>query len=240
MIPVLICPVISRPDLLKRMLRSVTVPVGRLVIVDNTPGHDLHVGRRGVHYIRPMLGLGYSGGINAGISQTPDAAWWLVVSNDIAFGSGDLKSIVAQMTAATGPAVVTGSSTRDSRLLRWAYVAINAAAIETVGLMDEWNFWPIYFDDVDMERRCKLGGVEWIEYDGNILHGDTGWEGSSTIKSDDRYRNANSLTWTENYQRYIAKWGGPPGGETFTTPFGLSVPLSFTTPDLPGRARRIW
>lgn len=239
MIPVLICPIVSRPDLLRRMLHSVNVPVERLVIVDNTPKHDLDIGHRDAHYIRPLIGLGYSGGVNAGISQTPDAPWWFIASNDLVFGAGDLINIVTLLNDADGPAVVTGS-TRDARLLRWTYAAVNAAAIEAVGLVDEWNFWPIYFDDVDYERRCKLGGVSWVEYDGKILHGEGGWEGSTTIKSNPAHANANSVTFTENRDRYIAKWGGPPGGETYSTPFGLSVPLSFTTPDLAGRARRIW
>jgi GT2 family glycosyltransferase len=237
MIPVLICPVLSRSDMARRMLASLDVEVDRIVIVDNTPGHDLDIGP--YEYIRPILPLGYSGGVNAGISQTPGAPWWFITSNDLVFAPGDLAAIVERIEAAEGPAVVTGS-TRDSRLLRWAYAAVNRATVETVGLMDEWDFYPIYFDDVDMQRRCQLGGVEWIEYDGGILHGEAGWEGSTTIKSSEAHRNANSVTWQVNYERYCAKWGGPPGGETFATPYGLPVPLSFVRPDPAGRARRIW
>jgi hypothetical protein len=235
-IPVLVLPIISRPDLGRRMLRSVG-PVERLVIVDNTPDHDIDLGP--ALYIRPIIGLGYSGGVNAGISQTPDAAWWLICSNDLVFTPGDIDHITATIEAADGPTVVTGS-TAGSRCLRWTYAAVNRATIERVGLVDEWSFWPIYFDDVDYERRCRLGGVDWIEYDGDIRHGVGGWEGSTTIKTDTRYSAANSRTFTENRDRYVAKWGGPPGGETFSTPWGLDVPLSYTVPDLDGRARRIW
>lgn len=239
MIPVLIAPVVSRVDLLRRMLHSINVPVGQLVIVDNTPGHRLDIGHRDAYYIRPIMGLGYSGAVNAGISQTPAAPWWLIASNDIAFGPDDLSAIVERISGATGATVVTGSTT-GSRCLRWTYAALNRACIERVGLVDEWTFWPIYYDDVDMERRCKLGGVAWIEYDGDIQHGDDGWTGSTTISSDPHYSARNSQTFSENHDRYVAKWGGPPGGETFTTPWGLPVPLSYTVPDLDGRARRIW
>jgi GT2 family glycosyltransferase len=237
MIPVLICPVPSRADLARRMLASLDVEVERIVIIDNTPGHDLDIGP--YEYIRPVSPLGYSGGVNAGISQTPAAPWWLIASNDLVFSAGDLAAIVDRIEAARGPTVVTGS-TNDSRLLRWTYAAVNRAAVEAVGLVDEWDFFPIYYDDVDYQRRCQLGGVDWIEYDGRILHGEGGWEGSTTIKSSEAHRNANSRTFRENFERYCAKWGGPPGGETFASPYGLPVPLAFVRPDPAGRARRTW
>lgn len=232
MIPVLICPIVNRPDLLRRMLASVDVPVGRIVVVDMTdvpePVHPEQL------TIRPLISLGYPGAINAGIMQTPDAPWWLFASNDIAFAPGNLAEIVGLIEESEGPAFVTGDRA-DDRMLRNAYGAVNVAAIEAVGLFDEHAFYPIYFDDDDWERRCRLGGVEWVEFNGQIHH-----DRSSTIRSDARAAEGNGRTFAENRRRYMEKWGGAPGAERFTTPYGLGVPLSFTRPDPAGRAARAW
>lgn len=232
MIPVLICPVVSRFDLLERMLDSIDHPIGRLVIVDNSlSGYQ---SSHAAEYIRPILGLGYPGGINAGIAQTPEAPWWLWASNDIVWGPGDLAHIAELMDAADGPRLVTGDR-GDDRLLRFAYGAENAAAVAAVGLHDEWAFYPIYFDDDDYEYRCHRGDVEWIEYNGQIHH-----DRSSTIASDAAMSRANAASFERNRAEYERKWGGGPGRERFAAPYGLSVPLSFVRPDTVARASRIW
>lgn len=237
MIPVLICPVVSRFDLLERMLASIDHPIGRLVIVDNSCA-DYHVPadllpEQRIEYIRPITGLGYPGGINAGIGQTPEAPWWMWSSNDLVWGPGDLAHIADLMDAANGPRLVTGDR-RDDRMLRFAYGAENREAVEAVGLHDEWAFYPIYFDDDDYQYRCHQGGVEWIEYNGAIGH-----DRSSTIQ-DPTMAEHNARTFEMNRQRYLAKWGGLPGRECFSRPYDRPVPLSYTAPDIAGRAARLW
>jgi GT2 family glycosyltransferase len=238
MIPVLIAPVVSRWDQFDRMIESLDEPVWRLVVVDQTSGLGSHVGLYAPDYvtevIRPLIPLGYGGAINAAIGQTPGVPWWLFVSGDVAFGPGDLAAITQLIEAADGPAFVTGDK-NDDRLLRCAYGAVNVAAIEAVGLFDEWAFYPAYFEDDDWERRCRLGGVQWIEYNGQIEH-----ERSSTIRSNPQWAERNRETFAQNLQNYIEKWHGVPGSESFSTPYGLPVPLCFTRPDPAGRALRKW
>lgn len=234
MIPVLICPVVSRFDLLEGMLATIDHPIERLVIVDNSlSGYQppaVPAAQR-VEVIRPIIGLGYPGGINAGISQTPEAAWWMWASNDLRWGPGDLAAIAERIAAAITPRMVTGSDRR----LRNVYAAANRGCIETVGLFDEWTFYPVYFDDDDYEYRCHLGGVEWMTYDGSISHA-----GSATIHSSGVMATANGRTFPANFERYVAKWGGPPGAEIYGSPWNLPVPLSFSHVDIAGRARRSW
>lgn len=232
MIPVLICPVVNGEHLFRRMLASIDVPVERLVVVDMTPAQDLDV--PGARYIRPLISLGLAGAINAAILQTPDAPWWMWTSHDLVYAPGDLAEIAALMDMDAGPAFVTGDRA-DDRLLRNAYGAVNVAAIEAVGLLDEHAFYPLYFDDDDWERRCRLGGVEWVEYNGNIAH-----DRSSTIR-EGAAAAGNSRTFPMNHDAYVAKWGGPPGREVYTTPYGIpGCPLSFTRPDPAARAARLW
>lgn len=235
MIPVLIVPVVSRFDLLEQMVASIDHRIGSLVIVDNSvSGYSLPScppSVDSVQYLRPLIGLGYPGGINAGISQTPDAPWWMWASKDVTWGPGDLANIAALAESARGPRMVTGSDRR----LRNVYGAANLACFEAVGLFDEWTFFPIYFDDDDMEYRCRQGGVEWVTYDGQIAHA-----GSATINSSIEAARANSLTFQENARRYVAKWGGPPGSERFSRPWDKPVPLSYAPVDIAGRARRMW
>lgn len=231
-IPVLICPIVNGEDLLRRMLASVDEPVGQLVIVDMTPGQRVDI--PGARYIRPLESLGLAGAINAGIMQTPGAPWWMFASHDLVFGPGDLREITELMEAGPGPCFITGDRA-DERLLRNAYGAVNLAAIEAVGLLDEHTFFPLYFDDDDWQWRCQLGGVEWVEYNGTIAH-----DRSSTIRHAGAAE-GNARTYPENRRRYVEKWGGPPGREAFVTPWGLpGVPLSFTRPDPRGRAARRW
>lgn len=231
MVPVLICPVVNGLDLFHRMLASIDEPVDRLVIVDATPDRNVEV--EGALYIRPLCSIGLAGAINIGISQTPDAPWWMFTSHDLVYGPGDLAEIAALVEEDTTPVFVTGDR-RDARLLRNAYGAVNLAAIDAVGLLDEWAFGPLYYDDDDWERRCRLGGVEWIEFNGQIQHAR-----SSTIR-DPRAAAGNARTFPMNAASYVEKWGGLPGAERFATPYDLPVPLSFVRPDLAGRAARQW
>lgn len=229
MIPVLIIPTLNGWERIPALLASVNVPVGRTVIVDNA-----RTGRRlGSHdYLRPIANLGFAGSINAVVLQTPDAAWWMWASDDIAFGPSDLEAIAAHMDT-HAPRVVTGTR-NDERLLRFAYGAINRACIEAVGLLDE-GFYPAYYEDDDYEYRCRTGGVSWITHDGAITH-----SRSATIGTDPALAAANARTFPLNHARYVAKWGGPPGSEGFSTPWGKPVPLSFSPPDIAGRAARTW
>src|SRR5207244_4166695 len=100
------------------------------------------------------------GSINFLIAQTPDAPWWFWASNDIVFGPGDLAEIVALMDGAgRGPRIVTND---------YSWGAINRAVVDTIGLFDDWSFYPIYFDDNCLAYRCKLAGIEWVRYEGGI------------------------------------------------------------------------
>lgn len=232
MIPVFIAPHYSRPDLTDRMLASIDIPVGRGLIIDNArSGYSPNVGPEWVTFQPPFGSLGLPGSINFGIMQTFDAPWWLWASNDLVFAPGDLAAIANIMEAANGqPVVVT---------YRFAVLALNRAVVEKVGLYDEWGFWPLYFDDMDFGYRCHLAGIS-VQHDRwGITEGADGFDHSMTIR-DEQIGAANNRSWAENERAYVAKWGGLPGKETFTSPWDLGLPLWVTKPDLDGRVARSW
>ena len=239
-IPVLICPCISRFDMLERMLRSIDHPVDKIVIIDNSCANyvvpeDLR--HLPVEYIRPIINIGYGGGINDGISQTPHAPWWIFCNADVFFGPGALAKVDEAMVETEEPLFVASQTVNP-----FAFAALNRPLVEKVGLFDEWTFFPAYFEDNDYGRRMHLNGIGLTYVPAAVYHGDAeGPEhGSVTIRSDGRYRNANNRTFVENASRYRDKWGGHVNNETLSTPWGFDVPLTYLEIDLRGRARRSW
>lgn len=232
MIPVVIAPVVSRYDLLDRMIASLT-PTRRLIVVDNgRTGYEVTIPNQAqmIEYVRPEIGLGYCGGINAGIWASLHERWWMWTSNDIQFGPGDLDAITQMMETAQGPRIVTTGCT-------WG--AMNHDAFDITGFWDDENFYPIYFDDNDFSYRARLAGVDWIEYEGNIVHGDQDHKASVTIKSNEKHNEANGVTFGLNRDNYISKWGGPPDHETFTSPWNTGEPVTYIRPNPDHRATAI-
>ena len=242
MIPVLIAPAYNRHDMLVRMLRSVDVPVGCGLVIDNrndlaaAPEWDAvreQMDRLNLRlFTPPFTSIGYGGAINFGITQTPDAPWWLWASNDVEFHPGHLATVVERMNATYAPRIVTGGFT-------WG--AVNRALIGTVGLVDDWSFFPIYYDDNDYQHRCKVAGIEWIEdWSTGTTHGDGRHGASLTIASDADVRRANDRSFQANDARYRSKWGGSPREERFDSPWNSGWPVWVTRPDIDGRRDRRW
>jgi hypothetical protein len=109
---------------------------------------------------------------------------------------------------------------------------VDAGVRAIVGAFDE-AFYPAYFEDTDYRRRLQLANVtpiEWsrevsaIIYPGRervisgIVHGKhdpdgyQGWRGKKLAWFWERYE--------ANKKRYAEKWGGAPGQETYSVPFG--------------------
>jgi hypothetical protein len=210
------------------MLASVDVPVGRTIVIDN--GH-LGYKRSGAEVVTPLASMGWAGSFNFVVGQTPGASWWLYVNNDAYFEPGRLAVLAQEVE--TEPLAV--------RHDKWTVAAITPHVVARVGLLDEWSYFPIYFEDTDYAYRCHLAGVpvrqgDWCK-EGDI---DGVQDHSITTKSDPALNAANNLTWQLNRAAYVAKWGGPPGREVYVTPWGLQVPVWATRPDPEARAVRVW
>jgi len=86
---------------------------------------------------------------------------------------------------------------------------------ETVGPFDE-AFFPAYFEDNDYHRRIALAGLRAVAHPPAIFY----HYGSRTQNESCPTPVVPGDAFERNRDYYIRKWGGPPGAESFTAPFG--------------------
>jgi GT2 family glycosyltransferase len=173
MIPVLGFAVYSQFDLANRLLASIDYPVENLVIVDNSglktwePKQPEQV--KNLWLIRVPSGLGLVGAWNLIIKSTPYAPYWVLVNDDAWFEAGALEIIArdADPEALNFVDIIP----------RWSCVVFGEGAIAKAGLYDE-RFYPLYFDDNDLERRMENAGVKIQIVEARVHH-----ENSSSLKN---------------------------------------------------------
>lgn len=192
MIPVLIVPVLTRPELLERMLESVTHPVGTLLVIDNgqvVTRTERPSWAERMHVLHMPTNLGVAGSWNLGIKATPHAPWWLVAGFDVVF---------------TQQALAEFDSGDASRVLRlsggsppWCAFAIGEDVVRAVGLFDE-ALYPAFYEDNDYQRRCEAAGVPILTAATPLHH-----DNSSSLTG--RYIEANRRTFESNGAYYRAK-----------------------------------
>lgn len=192
MIPVLIVPVLARPELLYRMVNSIDHPVGHLVIIDNgdvvgippatLPGIDK------VSVVRLPSNVGVAAAWNLGIKLTPHAPWWLICNFDITFPPGSLARFAE---------LQTGGLVLSAAAPPWACFAIHdEVLLHGVGLADE-SYYPAYWEDIDWERRIRAAGIPVTQTDIPVHH-----DNSSTIAA---IKNRNVETFMANQSYYNRK-----------------------------------
>ena len=175
MIPVLGFCTLKRFDLADRLLASIDYPVEHLVIIDNsglgstgyTPKKPDSV--KHLWTLRMPFGLGLVGAWNLIIKATPYAPYWLLVNDDAYFEAGALEKIASEV------------DTQALNFLKintaWSAVVFGEGLVDKVGLYDE-RFYPLYFDDNDLERRVRHFGVPIKTIDAVVHH-----DNSSTLNS---------------------------------------------------------
>jgi GT2 family glycosyltransferase len=190
MIPAMVVPVLTRPDLLHRMLDSIDYPVSDLVIIDNghvAPGRQVVENVQRTHVVTMPCNLGVPASWNLGVKCLPHATWWLIVNSDAWFPAGSLERLAAVQS---GGVVLSAASPP------WACFALHDEAVQQVGLFDE-GLYPAYFEDCDYERRCRAAGVPVVQTDIEVHH-----DNSSTIAS---IPNRNGETFAANERHYRRK-----------------------------------
>jgi len=219
-IPVLGIPVLNRADLFLRCIRSIDYQVDKLVVVNNgddagvkTAIEQLHIENDfNLSVYKPDYNIGVAASWNYIIKSNPKRDYWLLVGSDIKFTPGDLdkmdRFIRAHRDYVTIPA-------------NWGHslFAITPAGINGVGYFEE-SSWPAYREDQDHMYRVNLAGLPWADCpDVKAVHGEPPLWGSSTVWSDPKLNKQCGITQKNNLEFHKQKWGGPPGEETFKTPY---------------------
>lgn len=193
MIPVLGFCVLSRFDLADNLLRSIDYPVEHLVIVDNSGKQNWNPSKpdkvKNLWLIRVPYGLGLVGAWNLIIKSTPYAPYWVLVNDDATFEPGALEIIANNVdTSALNFLDVTPP---------WSAVVFGEGMVAKVGLYDE-RFYPLYFDDNDLERRVDFHGVKK-----NVIGAKVHHVNSATLKSG--FQAQNSRTFSTNEKLFNKK-----------------------------------
>jgi GT2 family glycosyltransferase len=190
-IPVLGFCTLKRFDLAERLLASIDYPVEHLVIIDNSGTQTWQPTKpdlvKNLWLIQVPYGLGLVGAWNLIVKTTPYAPYWLLVNDDAWFAAGSLEKIATE--------VDTEALNFVDIIPSWSCVIFGEGMVAKVGLYDE-RFYPLYFDDDDLERRVKYHNVPIKTIEAKVHH-----ENSSTLNSG--YAAANNKSFANN-QRLLA------------------------------------
>lgn len=193
MIPVVGFATLKRFDLADRLLKSIDYPVENLVIVDNSGTASWNPVKpawvQNLWVLRVPYGLGLVGAWNLIIKSTPYAPYWVLVNDDAWFERGSLRIIEQE--------VDTNALNFVKCEPKWSAPVFGEGMIQKVGLYDE-RFYPLYFDDNDLERRVIHHGVPINHIDALVHH-----ENSSTLNSG--FQEYNNASYSRNEALYGRK-----------------------------------
>lgn len=193
MIPVIGLATLTKFDLADRLIASINYPVEHLIVVNNSGKQTWQPTKPDVvekmWHIEVPYGLGLVGAWNLIIKSTPYAPYWVLVNDDCVFDPEALEKIEAEVdTEALNFARISH--------VPWSAPIFGEGCIRRAGLYDE-AFYPIYFDDNDLERRIVHAGVP-IKHLSAVIHHDL----EATRKD---FLEQNRVTWPRNEQRLQEK-----------------------------------
>lgn len=185
------------------------------------------------------LARSWNEGLLAAYVRGADMA--IIANDDVTATRDDLHTLaLAALTHRDHYRVsATGWDEREKQEtdMRFALAAVNPVALERIGCFDE-NFWPVYYEDLDWERRAELAGLRALTLArGGVVH-----QGSATRYSSPEAAAVHQATFWKNRNYYILKWGGFEGEERVTVPFnndafGLRIAPSSRGAPYPGYNR---
>lgn len=211
--------------------KSIDHPVKRYFIIDNSCGADVSVSAsiemiyedwenttspiEQLHVLETTQNTGYAGAVNLAIKQNTDCKYWIFTGFDWYVKPGELERLAKVIDQ--HPNGLTLGEGNDEM----CGLVLTPQLLASVGLMDE-NFHPGYFEDNDYRYRQKLAGVHMGSFPLQNSH-----ITSSTLNSSTHFRHCNKVTFANNFDYYVEKWGGSPGRETYQTPFDQGYPIDY-------------
>jgi GT2 family glycosyltransferase len=196
MIDAMIVPILTKPDLLYRMIDSIDHDIEHLIIIDNGQCVDRELlDTRWRHHIKRMslismpANLGVAGSWNLGIKATPFARSWLICNFDIKWPKSSLR-MFDDLQRSDMLVLSNGSP-------EWCAFMLGEDVVKTVGLFDE-ALHPAYFEDNDYERRTRQMQFTVMRTTIPVHH-----DNSSTLNAG--YREKNDFTFAQNRTYYERK-----------------------------------
>lgn len=205
-------PTLSCYDMLQVCLRSVLAGTARpreVCVLDNGGGYvpedDLLASGVPIRVERPETNLGVAGSWNRLHELYAPAD--VVYMNDDLVLAPDVLERVLESPYPFASAFPEGDSV-------WSCFLQRESVWERVGEYDT-GFFPAYFEDDDYRYRMKLVGLypRMITSHAGLIH----WKSATGGEA--------FTLFERNGRRFVAKWGGAPRAEVYTTPWnGLSDP----------------
>lgn len=146
-----------------------------------------------------------------------------IVNDDVTFADGSLTNAIdAWQDRPEDCILMTAHCSKADKsfypgMADFCCFAINPReAIDQIGLFDQQNFYPGYFEDDDYLYRIKLSPKQYYMYGGlKVSH-----DGSKTqFWNGEENRVVSHEAFRANQKRYVDKWGGPPEHELYTEPY---------------------
>ena len=197
-LPNLTIPVLNRYDLLQRCVDSIDYPVEHLLIIDN--GQNYRGTIRTPDYVEKLTWLdmpsnfGVAASWNLAVKSFRHDPVWFFASNDVVFQPGAL----ANLAKLASPNQLTLSE----MFPHFHAFALGEEVVKRIGLFDE-NIYPAFEEDIEYLGRLAREGLPVVKADVPAHH-----DNSSTIHSDTRYRDANSVTHGSNREYRLQKEAG--------------------------------
>lgn len=134
----------------------------------------------------------------------------IIANDDIYLHEGTLQRFVQEMQSS--------KFVSFEGMNAFSFFGIHLDYAAEIGDFDE-EFWPAYFEDNDYHYRMKLQGFAGTHVaEPSYFHA-----GSATLSTFTyERRQMHHHNFNKNKRYYIAKWGGLPGYEFYTTPFNGS------------------
>lgn len=218
-------PTLRRYDCLEKclghLLHESTVHPQKVVVIDNGgklksslaswPTAAAYYAGGTLDIVTPQENLGVSSSWNM-LHRLTRPTMLVLVNDDIYVG----KNTLELLTRPPGPCIVTA--------LGWSCFRQDHSVWDTVGDYDE-AIYPSYCEDNDYDRRRTLAGCQRV-----IMENDTDPIGHTRSATIAVFNEEEKAVFAAQYAKicryYTHKWGGMPGHETQTVPFGgLSVEM---------------
>lgn len=181
-IPMIGTAVVKNPKWVKRLVASVDYPVDEFLIINNNGRGEIdaeldELAKTGNPMIRKIrvlhmpANIGVAASWNLMIKSYLKSPFWIIVNDDVAFGSGFLAEMHTETQRDPGAGMIHGFQ-GDHGIGSWDLFLIRDHVIQEYGLFDE-NLYPAYCEDADYFLRFIHKPVRRVmNLNSEYYHGD--------------------------------------------------------------------